>query len=323
MPSALGPRIDLQPGDAVAIPEGTAFVQFTKPLHASQHQALGQWLAMHPDTNLRVYGNYRGEIKDLEFLRSYRGISGFEIDSIYRDVPDLAGLRYLPDSLTRLRLGVPSGPEGDLLLRRCVLTELAIARHRKLPKAISAQANVRRLTVADVKNIDVLAALTHVEDLTLASVTVPNLSALLPMRDSLQSLRLTLGGTRDLSLLPHFNSLRYLELVTIRGFEDLSMLGDVPSLEHVKLEAMKNVVALPDLGRLTRLRELELHTMKGLTDIAPVAAAPNLEKFWLTSANHMQPDVLKPLVGHSALREARVGFGSDRKNRRAHDLLGL
>lgn len=317
-------RLDVQPGKRVRVPAGTRWIQFTEALADRQHDMISDWLGKHPEANLRVYGNYGGKIPDLDFLQHYSAINGFEIDCMHGSYPDMTGLRFLPSTLQRLRLGVPSGDPGRELLARCSnLTEFSIAEHKQLPIELARLQTVRKLGVAGpVKSLDQVAPLTSVEELRLGGVTVAGLGALTAMRH-LRSIEITLGGTRDLSALPEFKNLRYLNLVMIRGFSDLSMLGDVKSLEHLRLEAMKNVVELPSLAKLTRLRELELHTMKGLQDLRPVADAPSLEILSLTSAMHLQPEVVQPLVGHPTLRRARLGFGSDRKNDRAMEILGL
>lgn len=317
-------RYSVQLGQLVRIPRGTRWVQFNEALSDRQHRRISTWLADHPEASLRVYGNYTASIKDLEFLRHYATLGGFEIDSIYPDVPDLAGLRHLPDDLRRLRLGVPSGPAGrDLLARSARLVHLTIGEHKQLPPEISGLTTLRSLFVAGpVKDLEVVAGLEQVEELGLGSVTVEGLANLSGLT-GLRSLSLHLGGTRDLSTLPRFRDLARLELVMIRGFSDLSVLPELASLEHLKLEAMKNVTEIPGLRALHRLKEVELHTMKGIRDLRPIADAPNLEVFWLTSAMHLQPEVLEPFVGHPSLKRARVGFGSDRKNRRAREILDL
>jgi hypothetical protein len=71
------------------------------------------------------------------------------------------------------------------------------------------------------KNLDVVSGLTLLEELTLRSITLPDLSLLLPL-PRLLSLELKLGGAKDLSLLPRIGQLRYLELWLVKGLSDLS-----------------------------------------------------------------------------------------------------
>jgi hypothetical protein len=106
---------------------------------------------------------------------------------------DLGGLQHLPAHLHSLGLGATKSRRFSLglLTRFPHLQTLFVEGHSK-----------------DIEAIGHLAAL---EDLTLRSITLPDLRALLPLR-RLQSLDIKLGGTKDLRLLPEVGRLRYLEL---------------------------------------------------------------------------------------------------------------
>lgn len=118
--------------------------------------------------------------------------------------------------------------------------------------------HVRTLYVeGPVKDIDMVSAMTAVEDLTLRSVTIQDLAPLQPLR-SLTSLDIKLGGIRDLTLLPKLGPVAYLELWQIRGLADLGALGHVTTLERLHLESLRNVTELPDLSKLTRLTRVEI-----------------------------------------------------------------
>lgn len=316
--------VDVEPGGDFRPGPEVRCVQFTRRLSDRQHRRLGDWLAEHPEASLRVYGNYRGEIVDTEFLSHYRGVAGLYLDTMYGDAPDLAGLRFLPDNLARLHLGIPSGDAGEALLgRTTALDELAISRHKRLPKAMGGLRRVRTLYVeGPVKDLGPLEPMTSVEDLTLRSVTVPDLTSMLGLR-SLRSLDIKLGGIRDLSLLPRLGPLTYLELWLIRGLADVSAIGEVVTLEKLKLESLRQVTSLPDLARLERLTEVELSNLKGLTDLRALATAPNLEHLLVIDAGHLAPEALLPLVGHPRLTSARIGLGSTRKNEAVRRLLNL
>ena len=57
------------------------------------------------------------------------------------------------------------------------------------------------------KNIEAVSSLSHLEQLTLRSITLPDLKLLLPLRQ-LWSLDIKLGGTKDLRLLPQIGGLK-------------------------------------------------------------------------------------------------------------------
>lgn len=323
--SSLFPGLyDVQPGLPVRVPRDTHRVQFTQALSDRQHRALGKWFEGHPNAALRVYGNYKASIADLEFLRYYPAVTDFSIDTMYHDYPDLSGLRHLPDGLRKLTLGVPTGELGSETLRRMhALEVLGIGQHKRLPGAIAACTSVTELViVGPVRDLEPLRALTGVEDLTLRSVSVPDLEPLVGM-SRLRSLDIKLGGIRDLSLVDRFQHLTYLELWMVKGLSDLAFLARVPSLEELHLESLRNVTRLPSFATLPRLRRVLLQNLKGLTDLSPVADAPNLELLLLVEASHLQPGAVEPFVGHPSLRAATLGFGSLRKNEQARALLNV
>jgi hypothetical protein len=63
--------------------------------------------------------------------------------------------------------------------------------------------------------------------------------------------------------------------------------------------------------------------MKGLTHLSPFAEAPNLEILSLIDMRHLQPEALRPFVGHPTLRAGIWDLGSRRKDFAAQDLLPL
>lgn len=173
-----------------------------------------------------------------------------------------------------------------------------------------------------VKGIEILSSLTKLERLALRSVTLPNLELLKPLKN-LKTFELRLGGTTDLSLLPEIGRIDYLEIWMVKGLSDLSFLPRMRALKGLFLQALKNVTALPGLDALTNLKRVHLETMKGLTDLSPVAEAPALEELVLIDMGHLQPQALKPFVGHKTLRSANIGLNSLKKNKAAEAMLGL
>jgi internalin A len=172
------------------------------------------------------------------------------------------------------------------------------------------------------KHFGTISTLTHLERLTLKSITLPDLELLLPLKQ-LWSLDISLGGTKNLGLLPQIGTLKYLELWMIKGLQDLSMVGEITSLQNLFLQALKNVSVLPSFSELRQLRRVTLDTMKGITDLSAVAAAPALEELIVVSAPQLSPDDFKPFIGHPTLKKMCIGLGSQRKNEQVQDLLGL
>jgi hypothetical protein len=225
------------------------------------------------------------------------------VDAVWDSLTSLEGLRHLPADVESLVIGwtrrrldlAPLGRFGEL---RTLYLE------------------------GQTKNLEVISGLRSLDDLTLRSITLPDLTLLLRLT-GLRSLDLKLGGTRDLALLPRIGELRYLELWMIKGLSDVSAIGGVESLRSLFLQALPQVRTLPDLSRLGSLRRVHLETMKGLTDLRPLATAPSLEEILLVDMRHLAPEDLRPLLGLPRLRAVTPGLGSFKKNDAATELLGL
>ena len=276
-------------------------VQLSRLPTDAQFDRLASILEARPDAGLRLNDGEGGWMQDLDFLRFFPFLRHFQVDS-YRYLRSLDGLRHLTD-LESLRVGSTKRP-------------LSL-------KPIENFTGIRLLSVeGQHRDYEAISALTALEDLTLRSVTLPDLSVLLPL-DRLRRLDIKLGGTRELGLLPRIGRLEYLELWQIRGLDDVTASANVETLQHLFLQALRQVTRLPSFARSTALRRVDLDTMKGLTDLAPLAEAPKLEILNLIAMRHAAPEILRPFVGHPTLRAGIWGFGSDRKNFAAQDLLPL
>ncbi|HEX5823655.1 MAG TPA: hypothetical protein VFY18_04260, partial [Candidatus Limnocylindrales bacterium] len=282
---------------------GRGVVQFRKRLIDGDFRQLGEWFRLYPEMTLRAYGSYDHSIVDLEFLRFFPTLRRFGADALWDSLTSLDGLRHLPADLEQLGIG---------------------ATQAKLDLAILAR--FRELTwlflEGQTKHLEVISGLGSLDDLTLRSITMPDLSLLLTLK-RLRSLDLKLGGTRDLRLLPRVGELRYLELWMIRGLTDVSAVGQIPSLRALFLQALRQVEALPEFHQATELRRVRLETMKGLRDLSPLATAPALEGIELIDMRHLQPEDLAPLIGLPRLKAVTPGLGSHRKNEAAAGLLRL
>lgn len=280
---------------------GRGIVQFGyEPLEDDEYPRLAAWLEDYPEMTLRVYSS--PAIRDLEFLRFFPSLQSFAADGLW-NLESLDGLRHLPETLQELGLGAT---KRQLDLR--ILEGFPSLKWLYLEK--------------QHKGIEVVSQLTSLDGLTLRSITLPDLSLLLPL-ESLRSLDIKLGGTNDLSLLPRVGRLRYLELWRIRGLSDVSAAGALPHLRHLFLQALAQVSALPDFAEARALRRIHLETMKGIRDLRPIATAPALEELVLGEMPQLQPEDLTPLVGHPTLRAVTAHLGGAKKNSAAQAVLGL
>ncbi|HEY4227366.1 MAG TPA: hypothetical protein VGM49_03435 [Candidatus Limnocylindrales bacterium] len=282
---------------------GRGVVQFRSRLTDDDFRQLGEWFRGYPEMSLRAYGSYDHSITDLEFLRFFPTLRRFTADALRDSLASLDGLRHLNPELEELGIGETKA-------------KLDLAGLSRFP-------DLRWLFLeGQTKHLEAISALRNLADLTLRSITMPDLSLLLPLR-GLRSLDLKLGGTRDLRLLPRVGELRYLELWMIRGLSDVSVIGEIGSLRALFLQALRQVEVIPDLSRATALRRVRLETMKGLRDLRPLATAPGLEAVELIDMRHLQPEDLAPLAGLRSLKAVTPGLGSHRKNATAAAILGL
>jgi len=276
-------------------------VQFSEPLSDDEFKRVAAFMSNYPHVSFRVYGHY-GDGCDLEFLRHFRELRRFKVD-VFK-LHDLSGLRYLPDDLESLGVSGTKSKRFSLefLARFRSLRSLYIEGHKKDIAAVS--------------------SLTSLQDLALRSITLPDLGILKTLCHLL-SLDISLGGTRNLELLPRIGRIRYLELWMIRGLKDLRPVADMQFLQYLFLQSLRRVTDLPSFRNLNRLRRVHLETMKGLTDVQPVADAPALEELLAIDMAELQPEAVLPFVGHAALCRVSVGLGSLKKNNTVAEILGL
>ena len=284
-------------------PTGRGTVQFRTLLTDDEFVRLADWMAQYPEMMLRVYGSYDGSIRDLEFLRFFPTLRRFDADALHSSIRSLDGLRHLPEDTEELAIGATT-PRLDLaILRRFRhLTSLWLEGH--------------------TKHIEVIGELTELQKLSIRSITLPDLSLMLPLH-SLRALEIKLGGTPDLRLLPRIGEVRYLELWLIRGLDDIASIGQMGSLRSLFLQALRRVERLPDFSGAPNLRRVHLMQMKGLRDLRPLATAPALEELLLVEMPHLQVDDLRPLQAMPRLRAVTLGLGSSKKNDAAQAMLGL
>ena len=270
-----------------------------------------------PDVTLRVFGFYGLEC-DLSFLPRLPNVRAFSADAIMEG----KGLEYLASlpALRSLGIGIYNLKSFDFLsqLPASLHTlKLMVTRSKKPDLAPLSRFNdlAELYLEGQQKNIDVLAELTSLQDVTLRSISTPDLSYVSSL-PNLVSLDIKLGGIKDLSHVAGSRSIKYFELWQVSGLETIDVIGLMPSLQNLFLHSLARIKALPDLRDAVSLRRLTIQNLRSLRDFSEAEFAPALEEFRLSQGNRQQPDDLLPVLRNPNLRRASAWFGSDSKNRK-------
>jgi hypothetical protein len=164
-----------------------------------------------------------------------------------------------------------------------------------------------------IKDIDVLSDLLELQDVTLRSVTTPDLHYLARL-PKLWSLDVKLGGIRGFEGIQGKPSIKYLELWQVRGLRDIDVVGTLPGLQNLFVQSLPHVERFPDLSESAALRRIVVENLKGLSDFTALETAPALEEFALLDGLKQTPMQLLPVLSNPRVRRVSAGFGSDRKN---------
>ncbi|WP_371368291.1 hypothetical protein SRRS_19250 [Sporomusa rhizae] len=291
-------------------------LQTSEPLKINSWKLLNDIVfSIRKDIELRVYGFYSQEC-NLKFVRELVNVERFSADCLMNateveSIPQMSNLKHLSvdiynletfdfldfinENLEGLSLGRTSSKKPNLkpLKRFRYLKELYIE--------------------GQSKNIDVLLELENIEDITLRSISTPDVSYLTNLK-KLWSLDVKLGGIKDFSSIKGMDHIKYLELWQIRDLKDLSFMSELEGLQYLFLQSLPQVQELPSFKNLKNLRRILLQNMKGLKDFSKLKEAENLEEFILSEAPSTDPDELRVLLSLLNLKRVACGFGSNKKN---------
>lgn len=297
-------------------------IQTVAPLSESTWRMIDDELfTTRPDVQLRLFGHYNA-VCDLSLTRLIPHVRNFAVDSL-REATNLGALAQL-EQLESLSLGIYELDNFDVLADLpATLRSLSLGQTRSKKPNLAHLARFTSLQKVFLEGhrskIDVLADLPMLEDVTLRSVTVPDLGFLSGL-GRLWSLDLKLGGTTNLRAIEGMATIKYLELWQIRGMADLGSVARLPGLQNLFLQSLANVASLPPLDDLPHLRRIVVQNMRDLTDLSALEIAPALEEFALIEGQRQQPEHLLPVLRNPKVRQVVAGFGSQRKNDRFDEL---
>lgn len=279
--------------------------------------------SLRKDVELRVYSSFYVAQFDLSFVTCLPNVEHFSADCLIsaKGVEHIQSMR----NLRSLSIGIYKLDSFDFLGSLTdELEKLFLGRTKSRKPDLGPLVRFRNLKELYIegqqKNIEVLSELTHLEDVTLRSISTPNIDYLKPLK-KMWSLDLKLGGIKDVSSIEGMDGIKYLELWQIRGLNDISVISTLYGLQYLFLQALRRVAKLPSFEKLKQLRRIYLENMIGLEDVNALGGAPALEEFIHVCAQNMNPEDYISLLKNPKVRRVFVGFGSDKKNKEFLELM--
>lgn len=288
-------------------------LQTSRPVSDSVWPLLNDaFFAARPDVALRVYG---APDYDLSFARRMSHVRRFSADCLRR-VTNLEAIAEMA-KLESLGLGVLELQTFSVLDRvPATLGTLFLGNTESKRPSLTHLGRLTELRTVYLEGqanaIEVLGDLHNLEDLTLRSITTPDLAYLSPLK-RLWSLDIKLGGIRSFRGIEG-KAIKYLELWQIRGLQNADIIAALPGLQNLMLQSLPHVHALPSLTRASGLRRIIFDNLKGLEDFSALRDAPALEQFRLIDGKRQQPEQLLPALTNPSVWGVSAGFGSARKN---------
>ena len=314
----------LTKGDIHALAEdrGLKVLQCSSPVKQQTWELLNsQFFTRRPDVQLRVYGFY-SLICDLAFTSIMTNVRHFSADCLR----DAGGVEHIAamENLESLGVGI-FHLQGFEFLNHVTphLKKLFLGATESKKPDLSPLNRFQSLEAIYIegqqKNIEVLSEMENLQDVTLRSISTPDVSYLKPLH-RMWSLDIKLGGIKNFSALEGMKNIKYLELWQIRGLSDINFVSGLSGLQYLFVQSLRQVVTLPSFERLDDLRRIYLENMKGLRDILSLEYAPALQELAIANAMNFQPEDWIPLLHNPNLKRVSCWFGSFKKNARFEKL---
>jgi hypothetical protein len=198
------------------------------------------FFAARPDVELRMFAHYSTGC-DLRGARRLTNVRRFAADCL-STAKDVEAIAEIP-MLESLAVGIFDLRSFDFLERVSpTLTSLALGGTRSKAPSLAALSRFRSLKKLylerHTKDIEVIRGLVDLEELTLRSITTPNLDYLEPLR-RLWSLEIKLGGIKSFTGVEGKSSIKYLELWQIRELPDAGVVSTLPGLQNLFLQSLR------------------------------------------------------------------------------------
>jgi hypothetical protein len=281
-----------------------------------------EFFRKRPEVNLRVYGPNL-PVCDLSFAARMSHVLHFTVNSLL-NAKGIEAIAEMPN-LQTLDIGIYGLDNFNFLWKVTdKLTSLLLGETKSKKPDLSPLSRLGKLTkiflVGQQKNIEVLSDLKLLEDVTLSSISTPNVEYLNGLQH-MWSLDVMLGGIREFSAIEGMMNIKYLELLQVRGLNNINFISRLPGLQNLMLRSLPRITSLPSFREMSTLRRITLCNLKGIRDFSALQWAPALEEFILIEGKPQQPEDFLPILRNPVLRRASAHFGSMRKEQRFMKLL--
>jgi hypothetical protein len=295
-------RVPLSPKSLAPLEPTCRRVILKDKLADKDLKSLAALLKKHPEVALSVRSrDDEPPFKNLDFLAHFPTLRHLEI--AIPELEDISGLERLPSDLVSLTLG---GTKKKFSLAS--LTRFAAL------EALSLS--------GPVEDIEVIGKLTKLGRLGLGSIPLPNLKALLPLRQ-LEILYLSGSEACDLRELPEIGRLHTFEPSGLDQLSDLGPVVAIPTLECLHALNLPRVTKLPSFAKAQALVWVFFQGLHGLQDLAPLAEAPRLRTLQVYDMAQLSAEAFRPFAGHPSLKDAEILIGTEEKVAAVKSMLGV
>ncbi len=291
-------------------------LQCSEPVRDSVWSLVNEhFCRVRPDVCLRVFAHYLFEC-DLSFARLLTNVRRFSADSLMnaKNVEAIAAMT----GLESLHIGIFELNDFSFLnLVTPKLTSLSLSATRSKKPSLAPLSRFRSLKQIYIeghhKQIEVLSELSELADVTLRSISTPDVEYLSGL-SKLWSLDIKLGGIRNFKGIEGKESIKHLELWQVRELGNIDFISTLSGLQNLFLQSLPQIQSIPLLRNSTKLRRVVIENLKGLNDFTALESAPALEEFVLMDARKQCPQQLQPVLNNPNVNRVSAYFVSLRKH---------
>lgn len=263
-------------------------VQFSTPKYTDQMLAALDEICNKQEARfgVRFYGHY-SKAFDANTVLKIPSVKNLSVDC-HQETKNIHAIQQL-SNLQSLTLGASHLADDDYLhspafenlhylhVGETKTSKLNLAHLSKLKKL-----RILKLT-GHKKNIESLASISSLEELTLHSITKQSVEFINKL-SNLKSLTFLLGGRDNIHELES-NNIEHLDITWVRGFNSLANIGNFKKLKTLALEDLKQLSTLQFDTTFPQLEELKIANCKTLSQLSGLKNLPALKSITIAGTN--------------------------------------